>query len=183
MDKATKDGKVAVMMGGKSSSNDSCFEKPSMKLMQIVLAGQPQLAERLAKPSMAQLRQRVSFAIRIEPLTRYEIDQYINHRLCVAGYTGLPLFHVGAQALLAERSEGIPRNINNLCFCAMSFAWAMKQERIDRETLRDALSDLDTGSPYQNEVLAPKSPGEVKLSASQTVGRGGLATEGPSGGG
>ena len=46
----------------------SNFETPWMKLMQIVLAGQPQLDERLAKPSMAQLRQRVSFAIRIEPL-------------------------------------------------------------------------------------------------------------------
>jgi general secretion pathway protein A len=134
----------------------SNFETPSVKLMQIVLAGQPELAQRLAKPSMAQLRQRVSFAIRIEPLTRKEVGLYIDHRLGVAGYSGLPLFQVGAQALLAERSEGIPRNINNLCFCAMSFAWAMKQQRIDRETLGEALSDLNPGSRYQQEVLAPK---------------------------
>src|ERR1700733_7565030 len=59
----------------------SNFETPWMKFMQIVLAGQPQLAERLVKPSMAQLRQRVSFSIRIEPLTREEINTYIGHRL------------------------------------------------------------------------------------------------------
>src|SRR6202165_5347594 len=47
----------------------SNFETPWMKLMQIILAGEPQLAERLAKPSMAQLKQRISFAIQIEPLT------------------------------------------------------------------------------------------------------------------
>jgi type II secretory pathway predicted ATPase ExeA len=147
----------------------SNFERPSMKLMQIVLAGQPQLAERLAKPSMAQLRQRISFAIRIEPLTCREVGLYIDHRLRVAGHKGLPLFSVGARALLAECSEGIPRNINNLCFCAMSFAWAMKRETVDRETVRDALADLDPGSSYEKELLVRKMPDEAKLSASQSL--------------
>src|SRR3984957_16915345 len=77
----------------------SNFETPWMKLMQIVMAGQPQLSEKLAQPSMAQLRQRVSFSIRIEPLTREEIDAYIDHRLGVAGYKGSPLFSVGARTL------------------------------------------------------------------------------------
>jgi MSHA biogenesis protein MshM len=71
-----------------------------MKLMQIVLAGQPQLAEQLAKPSMAQLRQRVSFSIRIEPLTREEVDAYVDHRLWVAGYKGPSLFSAGARRYL-----------------------------------------------------------------------------------
>ena len=53
--------------------------------MQIVLAGQPQLADRLASPSMAQLRQRVSMVIRIEPLTPDEVNAYIDHRLWIAG--------------------------------------------------------------------------------------------------
>src|SRR6202011_490427 len=56
----------------------SNFETPWMKLMQIVLAGQPQLAERLAKPSMAQLRQRISFAIEIEPLNSDEVTAYVD---------------------------------------------------------------------------------------------------------
>ena len=136
----------------------SNFETPWMKLMHIVLAGQPQLAERLAMPSMAQLRQRVSYAIRIEPFTREEVDLYINHRLWVAGYNGSPLFSIGARALIAERSEGIPRNINNICFCAMSFAWAMKRKAVDRDTMSEVLASQDPGSPVEKEVIAPRVP-------------------------
>ncbi|MGA7794152.1 MAG: AAA family ATPase [Candidatus Acidiferrales bacterium] len=158
----------------------SNFETPWMKLMQIVLAGQPQLDRRLAQPSMAQLRQRVSFAIRIEPFTREEVDLYIDHRLWVAGYKGSPLFSVGARTLIAERSEGIPRVINNMCFCAMSYAWAMKRKTIDRDTMSDVLSDLDPGSPVEKvekEVLAPKLQEEPKPSVSQTPQPVGLTLE------
>jgi general secretion pathway protein A len=135
----------------------SNFETPWMKLMQIVLAGQPQLAERLAKPSMAQLRQRISFAIEIEPLTSEEVTAYVDHRLWVAGYKGASLFSIGARTLLAEQSEGIPRNINNMCFCAMSLGWATKQKNIDREMMRDILAELNPGSMKANTDIAPKS--------------------------
>jgi general secretion pathway protein A len=150
----------------------SNFETPWMKLMHIVLAGQPQLADRLAKPSMDQLRQRISFAIRIEPFTRAEVDLYIDHRLWVAGYKSSPLFSVGARALLAERSQGIPRVINNMCFCAMSYAWATKRKTIDRDTMSEVLADLEPGSPIEKsdkEVLAPKSPVEPKPNVSQSL--------------
>lgn len=140
----------------------SNFETPWMKLMQIVLAGQPQLAEKLAQPSMAQLRQRVSFSIRIEPLTREEIDAYIDHRLWVAGYNGPSLFTVGARMLLAEHSEGIPRNISNLCFCAMSLAWATKASTIDREIMRDVIADIDPDSLNEK----PKEKGNENRDAS-----------------
>jgi type II secretory pathway predicted ATPase ExeA len=145
----------------------SNFETPWMKLLHIVLSGQPQLGERLAKPSMKQLRQRVSFAVHLEPFTREEVDLYIDHRLWVAGYKGPQLFSDGARALLAERSEGIPRNINNLCFCAMSYAWATKRKTIDRETMDEVLADLNSerpaakkneeppGSPMQKEKSMP----------------------------
>jgi type II secretory pathway predicted ATPase ExeA len=150
----------------------SNFETPWMKLMHIALAGQPQLANRLAMPSMAQLRERVSFAIRIEPLTRKEVDLYIDHRLWVAGYKGLPLFSIGARTLLAERSEGIPRVINNICFCAMSYAWALKRTTIDRDTMSEVLADLETTSPVEKKpekgFLSPKLPVESKPSVLQT---------------
>ncbi|MGD0907570.1 MAG: AAA family ATPase [Candidatus Acidiferrales bacterium] len=140
----------------------SNFETPWMKLVQIVLAGQPQLADKLAKPSMVQLRQRVSFSIRIEPLTREEVDTYIDYRLGIAGYKGSSLFSVGARTLIAERSEGIPRNINNMCFCAMSLAWALKAPTIDREITQDVLADLGPGSPNEKPSLPPKSAAEPK---------------------
>jgi len=160
----------------------SNFETPWMKLMQIVLAGQPQLAERLAKPSMAQLRQRVSFAIRIEPLSAEEVSAYIDHRLWVAGYQGQPLFSVGARTLLAEQSEGIPRNINNMCFCAMSLAWATKQKTIDRDMMRDVLLEMNTGTLKQKKDIVPKpvdpptqsfvqNPSPALLTAKESRGR------------
>lgn len=124
----------------------SNFETPGMKLMQIVLAGQPRLAEKLAQPTLVQLRQRVSFSIRVEPLTWREVSAYVDHRLGVAGYKGLPLFSVGALGVLAERSEGIPRNINNICFCAMSLGWASKARSVDWQMMRDVVADLDSGS-------------------------------------
>lgn len=160
----------------------SNFETPWMKLMHIVLAGQPQLADRLAEPSMDQLRQRISFAIRIEPFTRAEVDRYTDHRLWVAGYKGSPLFSVGARAILAERSQGIPRVINNMCFCAMSYAWAMKRKTIDRDTMSEVLADIDPGfrvDKIEKEVLTPKLPEDPKPNVLQTSQPIGLTLKAP----
>jgi type II secretory pathway predicted ATPase ExeA len=121
----------------------SNFETPWAKLMQIVLAGQPQLAKQLANPSMTQLQQRISFAIRIEPLCGEEVDTYISHRLWVAGYKGTSPFTIGARKLIAEHSGGIPRDINNMCFCAMTLGWATKQDTIDREMMLGVLAEMN----------------------------------------
>src|SRR5579862_3615612 len=133
----------------------SNFETPWMKLMQIVLAGQPQLSKQLAKPSMAQLQQRISFAIELEPLSSDEVTAYIDHRLWVAGNTGASLFTPAARTLIAERSEGVPRKINNLCFSAMSLAWATKKKSIDREILRDVLSETSPQPAKSRTEAAP----------------------------
>lgn len=146
----------------------SNFETPWMKLMQIVLAGQPQLAERLATPSIIQLRQRVSFAIEIEPLASEEVTAYVDHRLWVAGYKGAPLFSIGARTLLAEHSEGIPRNINNMCFCAMSLGWATKRKTVDREMMRDILTGMDLGSPKEKTDFVPKTTDPPKQTVVQS---------------
>ena len=135
----------------------SNFETPWMKLMQIVLAGQPQLADRLASPSMAQLRQRVSMIIRIDPFTNQDVNAYIDHRLWVAGCEKPTMFTVGARKLIAEHSEGIPRNINNLCFNAMSLACALKRKTIDRDIVQDVIADLDLEPLREKTVVAPKS--------------------------
>ena len=135
----------------------SNFETPWVKLMQIVLAGQPQLADRLASPSMAQLRQRVSMVIRIEPLTPDEVNAYIDHRLWIAGCEKPAFLTVGARKLIADHSEGIPRNINNLCFNAMSLACALQRKTIDRDIIRDVIADLDLEPLREKNVTAPKS--------------------------
>src|SRR5579872_4504245 len=70
----------------------SDFETPRAKLMHIILAGQPELADKLASPGLSQLRQRVSIVHGLEPLSAGEIKNYIEHRLRIAGYAGEPLF-------------------------------------------------------------------------------------------
>jgi general secretion pathway protein A len=138
----------------------SNFETPWTKLMLIVLAGQPQLADRLASPSMTQLRQRISMVIRIEPFTHDDVNAYINRRLCVAGCHNPSLFTVGARKMIAAHSEGIPRNINNLCFNAMSLACALKQKAIDRDAVLQVIADLDL-EPLREKPIAAKKSEEV----------------------
>ena len=124
----------------------SDFETPRDKLMQIIVAGQPQLAQKLALPSLAQLRQRVSMLVRLNPFTPQETVSCVEHRLRVAGYTGGPLFTPEAQAIISARSEGIPRNIVNLCFNALSLGCALERKIIDAEILQEVLADLDVGT-------------------------------------
>jgi hypothetical protein len=122
----------------------SNFETSTDKLMQIILSGQPQLADKLASASLVQLRQRVSILGQLNPFTAEETDRYIFHRLKVAGYHfESTLFTTRARRLIHEHSGGIPRNINNLCFNAMSLGCALRKEDIDHVVLREVLEDLN----------------------------------------
>ena len=121
----------------------SDFETPGSKLMQIVLCGQPQLADKLSHPDLTQLRQRISILSRLQPFAKPEVPQYINHRLKVAGYTGMGLFDADALSEITAHSDGIPRNINNICFNALTLGYAKGLEQIDGSTVSEVLADLD----------------------------------------
>jgi len=122
----------------------SNFETSREKLVHIVLAGQPQLADRLASSSMIQFRQRISIVARLNPFDAAETRAYIEHRLRVAGHKGWrAIFTDHAYALIAKHSQGIPRNINNLCFNAMSLGCALGQRSIGPSVIYEVLSDLD----------------------------------------
>jgi type II secretory pathway predicted ATPase ExeA len=120
----------------------SDFETPRSKLMQIILAGQTQLTEKLAHPGLAQLSQRISIFSRLTPFNAEETADYISHRLQTAGYTGPRLFSPAALGLIAKYSKGIPRNINNLCFNALSWGCAMKKRLIDAEIVEEVGAEL-----------------------------------------
>ncbi len=117
----------------------SNFETAHAKLLQIVLAGQPQLGEKLAQPHLTQLLQRIATVQRLETLTPEETAGYIEHRLRVAGYHGRSLFEPEALALIYERSRGIPRLINKICFRAMTEAYGCGQTTVSAELVE--LSD------------------------------------------
>ena len=124
----------------------SDFETSRGKLLQIILAGQRQLANTLMKPEMLQLTQRISVTQFLDPLDSNEVGQYVRHRLGVAGYDGKPLFTPDALYLVARESGGIPRNINNICFGALSTAFALGRRKIDCEIVEEVASDQNVKS-------------------------------------
>ena len=142
----------------------SDFETPRAKLLTIVLAGQPELAGKLASPSLAQLRQRVSIVNRLEPLASWEIKNYIDHRLKIAGYEGGPLFTSEALSEIAQFTEGIPRNVNNFCFNALSLTCALRQKIVDLAVVQEVVSDLDI-----SKHVPDAAPGPVSLEALPSV--------------
>jgi type II secretory pathway predicted ATPase ExeA len=142
----------------------SNFETAHEKLIQIVLSGQPQLAEKLAGEKLVQLRQRISILAHLKPLTESETAAYIDHRLRAAGYNSPhALFTPSALAMIARESQGIPRNINNLCFNAMSVAFALNQKTIDRDMVREVVEDLRLENPARNsnQISKPAAPEPV----------------------
>jgi general secretion pathway protein A len=124
----------------------SDFETPQAKLLQIVLSGQPELADKLARPSLRQLRQRVSLLSTLAPLPAEEVNRYMNHRLRVAGRADAPLFTPAAAEMIAELSEGIPRQINNICFNALSLGCSLRQTMVDADVLQQVAADFDLAS-------------------------------------
>lgn len=122
----------------------SNFETPRRKLLSIVLSGQSELGEMLARAELRQLRQRLSCIVQLEKFTSGEIARYIAHRLAVAGYSGQlsQLFTTGALARIADLSEGVPRVINNLCFNALSLSYALGARQIDASIVEEAALDL-----------------------------------------
>ena len=128
----------------------SNFESHHSKLLQIVLAGQPRLAATLALPQLSQLRQRVAVLSHLEPFNESETNLYIEHRLRMAGYRGEPLFAKGAVGLIAQQSQGIPRNINNICYKSLLMAQARGRRTVTSEVVQEAVTNLDIGS------LAPR---------------------------
>jgi len=127
----------------------SDFETSRRKLMHIILTGQPQLARKLARPNLEQLRQRVSLISQLKPLDTPEVRRYIEHRLNRANYKGSGLFNAEALALIARHSEGIPRNINNICFGALSLGFANGQKTIDAKIIQEVVAsrsvEIDPG--------------------------------------
>ena len=132
----------------------SNFETPEGKLVQIVLAGQPRLAETLKQPDCEQIRQRFNAIARLEPLTGREVHDYMSHRLQTAGGS-IGLFTPGAVHRIAVASDGVPRNVNTICFNSLTLAYAMNKRQAGSGEVSEALRDLDL--PSEEAIAAPQS--------------------------
>jgi general secretion pathway protein A len=120
----------------------SNLETPTSKLLQIMLVGQPELADMLAKPTLRQLRQRIVLRHSLRPFDAGETTAYVEERLRLAGYTGKGLFDKRALAELYEISGGIPRLVNVLCDGALLVGYARELDTLSRDVVQEVARDL-----------------------------------------
>ena len=121
----------------------SNLETDHQKLMQIILMGQPELHEMLARPELRQLRQRITVRYHLGPLELAETGGYIQHRLSLAGANGKPHFDDGAVKAVHDYSRGIPRLINAVCDKALLAGFVMQQEILNKKLVHLAIEELE----------------------------------------
>lgn len=118
------------------------LETEQRKLLQVVLFGQPELDRRLAMPQFRQLRQRITYSCRLDPLNHQGVAEYLAHRLERAGGSK-QLFSSRAVSRLARASGGVPRLINVLGDKALLSAWGRGRNRVAARDVRRAIADTE----------------------------------------
>jgi general secretion pathway protein A len=153
------------------------IETPTEKLLPLVLAGQPELRDRLNEPTLRQLKQRVTLRCEIGPFTLEEMSAYISARLSAAGGNPRRLFSREAIALIHERSRGIPRLINVVCDNALLTGFGLGRTLIDRATVLEVIHDFDLAAPdpeTPSDAAAPRpadrAAGSEQASAIHAIG-------------
>jgi general secretion pathway protein A len=118
------------------------LETSERKLLQIILIGQPELREMLARPELEQLAQRVIARFHLGALSENETAQYIRHRMAVAGMNSPLPFDRPSRQRIHEWSRGVPRRINLLCDRALLGAYSAGKSRVDVEIVDKAAAEV-----------------------------------------
>jgi general secretion pathway protein A len=141
------------------------IETDTDKLLPVILAGQPELADRLNDPALRQLKQRVALRCELRPLTARETAAYISRRVRIAGGDGDGLFTAEAVARIHACSRGIPRTISVICDNALVTGFAADRRPIDHQIVDDVCRDFDLApaaapapAPVQAEVRPSPEP-------------------------
>ncbi|HYC54777.1 MAG TPA: AAA family ATPase [Candidatus Binatia bacterium] len=121
----------------------SNLETSKEKILQIVLSGQPELEEKLRRPNLRQLRQRIGVRATLKPMRADEIRAYVETRLRTAGGQKAELFTSAALMRCWQAAQGIPRVINVICDNAMMIAFAEGKDRITTSLMNAAIRDLE----------------------------------------
>jgi len=132
------------------------LETEKRKLLQVVLFAQPELDFRIAATEFRQLKQRITFSYKLRPMNAKEVQQYIHHRLLVAGYRGAKLFPQGVCKKIATKSQGIPRIVNILCHKILMLAYGQGHFNITTTLLNLAIKDTESvniTSPTKNIAI------------------------------
>jgi general secretion pathway protein A len=137
------------------------FESDDAKHLQIVLTGQPELRDKLNQPNLRQLKQRVALRCNMHAYPNVEeVKRYITERLLIAGSQRPNVFTPDAVELIYQCSEGIPRNINNLCDNAMLAAYGAGELSIGRRIIEEVAENLDL-LPQNLPAAAPEVPHDI----------------------
>jgi len=134
----------------------SNLETPQSKLLQIMLVGQPELGEKLARPQLRQLRQRIELRHAIRPLHAQETAAYLRERQLVAAHPRGDVFTVAAERAVFRYSRGIPRVINVLCDNALILAFSRQSERVSAQMIVDAARDLGLAENAAGPHFSPE---------------------------
>ncbi len=132
----------------------SNLESNRHKLLQIVLFGQPELDDTLAKPALRQLRDRITHAFRTRPLSTAEVAKYLSFRMRAAGYRGPDVFTPRALRLIARASGGLTRRINILADKSLLAAYTENTHAVTRRQVRAAIADSEFAAAGKPRLAA-----------------------------
>jgi general secretion pathway protein A len=136
----------------------SNLETPTSKLIQIMLVGQPELNEMLARPELRQLRQRIMLRHHLRPFDEKESVAYVEERMRLAGYTGEGVFDRGALREVYAVTGGIPRLLNIVCDGAMLLGYSRELPVIGRAQVREVAQDLALPAVSENGTPPAEAP-------------------------
>ena len=117
------------------------LETNERKLMQVILLGQPEFLDVLDRPELSQLAQRITARFHLSPLKLHEVEEYVSHRLAIAGCRR-PLFPRGVIRQLYNYSGGVPRLINVICDRALLGCYVQNRHQVDKSTLVSAAREV-----------------------------------------
>jgi type II secretory pathway predicted ATPase ExeA len=120
----------------------SGVETTKEKVLRIILAGQPELNDKLNSPTLIQLAQRIRLRFHLTPLSKPDTCAYIQHRLEVAGSQGRQIFDPDTFGLIYRYTGGIPRLINTLADTSMMAAYAQDRDTVGMEDVHAAIEEL-----------------------------------------
>jgi general secretion pathway protein A len=143
----------------------SNLETEKSKLLQIILIGQPDLRDKLDRPELEQLRQRITVSYHLEALDADETSHYVNHRLALASIAAPLSFPRDVTDRIYDRSGGVPRLINVIADATLVYGYGEERSEVDAALTNDVIADLDaTGvlgprsNPNRRESVVPADP-------------------------
>lgn len=146
----------------------SGIETHKEKVLRIILAGQPELKDKIESPRLKQLAQRVRLRFHLGPLDKREMAEYIAHRIEVAGGDASKIFDNSVYSLIYRYTGGVPRLTNTLCDTAMLCAFADGEQKITKEHVQTSIDELgwseavaQTGDLPRPHIVAARSTGNV----------------------